>query len=96
MLLIEDCHRFFMVEMLIEIPEVRELRGEGAVKALSSVIAELKAQKEKKLTDPQAEALLKIAKGMISSIQEEEKTKPKRKAKWSLFSRKNDQGPPKS
>jgi len=36
--------------MAIEIPEVPELRGESAVKALSDVVTELKAQKGRQLT----------------------------------------------
>jgi len=81
--------------MAIEIPEVPELRGESAVKALSDVVTELKAQKGRQLTAQQAEALIKIAEGMISSIQvEKEKGKPEKKARWSLLSRSKTRGTP--
>ena len=74
--------------MMIEIPEVPKIRGESAVKALSDAIAELEDQKGKQLTTKQTKAMIRIAKGMISSIQAEKKlVRPERKTKWSLFSR---------
>jgi HD-GYP domain-containing protein (c-di-GMP phosphodiesterase class II) len=73
--------------MPIEIPEISELRGEKAIKALSDAITELEEQNGNQLTDKQTEALIKIAKGMISSIQvEKEKPKPKKRT-WRPFMR---------
>lgn len=57
--------------MPIEIPEFPRLRGEKAIKALHGFIAELEEQNEKGLADKQTKALMKIAKGLISSIQAE-------------------------
>jgi len=55
--------------MTIQIPEFPILRGEKAVKALRDFIAELEEQRGKELADKQTKALIKIAKGLISSIQ---------------------------
>lgn len=59
------------MEMPIEIPEFPRLRGKKAVKALHDFIAELEEQNGKELADKQTTALIKIAKGLISSIQAE-------------------------
>ena len=58
-----------MIEMPIEIPEFPRLRGEKAIKALYDFIAELEKQSGNELTDKQTKALIKITKGLISSIQ---------------------------
>ena len=72
--------------MTIEIPEIPELRGEKAIKVLYDAIAELEEQRGNQLTDKQARALIKIAKGMISSIQKEkERAKPKKRISWLPF-----------
>ena len=55
--------------MPIEIPEFPKLRGKNAIKALHGLIAELEEQRGKELTDKQTKALIKAAKGLISSIQ---------------------------
>lgn len=55
--------------MLIEIPEFSILRGEKAVKALYALIDELEEKRGKELTEKQVRALVKIARGMIFSIQ---------------------------
>lgn len=74
--------------MSIEIPEIPELRGEKAIKVLYDAIAELGEQRGNHLTDKQARALIKIAKGMISSIQvERERAKPKKRTRWLPFSK---------
>jgi hypothetical protein len=57
------------MKMPIEIPEFPILRGEKAIKALHDLIADLEEQRGKELTDTQTNALIKIAKAMISSIQ---------------------------
>ena len=75
-------------EMMIEIPEIPELRGEKAVKTLYDAIAELEEQKGDQLTEKRARALIKIAKGMISSLQvERERAKPKKRISWLPFSK---------
>lgn len=55
----------------LEIPEFPVLRGEKAVKALYDFIGELEGQRSEKLTERQTDALIKFAKGLISSIEEE-------------------------
>ena len=57
--------------MSIEVPEFPRLRGEKAIKALHDFIAELEEQDGKELADKQTTALIKIAKGLVSSIQAE-------------------------
>jgi len=75
-------------EMTIEIPEIPELRGQKAIRALYNAITELEEQRGDQLTDKQARALIKIAKGMISSIQvERERAKPKKRISWLPFSK---------
>lgn len=72
--------------MMIEIPEIPELRDEKAIRALYNAIAELEEQKGDQLTDKQARAVIRIAKGMISSIQlERESAKPKKRISWLPF-----------
>jgi len=55
----------------IEIPEFEILRGEKAIEALNVFINELEGQRDKELTDKQTNALIKMAKGLISSIETE-------------------------
>jgi len=55
----------------IEIPEFEILRGEKAIEALYVFINELEEQRGKELTDKQTNALIKMAKGLISSIETE-------------------------
>jgi hypothetical protein len=57
----------------IEIPEFEILRGEKAIDALYVFINELEEQRDKELTDKQTNALIKLANGLISSIE----TKPR-------------------
>jgi hypothetical protein len=60
-----------MQMQFIEIPEFPILRGEEAVKALNEFIIELKEQRGKELTAKQTKALIKLAKGLIHSIETE-------------------------
>jgi hypothetical protein len=55
----------------IEIPEFEILRGEKAIEALYVFINELDGQRDKELTDKQTNALIKLANGLISSIEAE-------------------------
>lgn len=55
----------------IEIPEFPILRGEKALKALYDFIDELEKQEDKELTEKQTTALIKLAKGLISTIETE-------------------------
>jgi len=55
----------------IEVPEFPRLRGEKAIEALYDFVNELEEQRGKELTDKQAAALIKFAKGLILSIEEE-------------------------
>jgi hypothetical protein len=56
---------------LIEIPEFPILRGEKAKKVLYDFINELEEQRGKELTEKQTAALIKFARGLISSIEAE-------------------------
>ena len=60
-----------MEMQFIEIPEFEILRGEKAIEALYVFINELEGQRGKELTDKQTNALIKMAKGLISSIETE-------------------------
>jgi len=55
----------------IEIPEFEILRGEKAIEVLYVFINELEGQRGKELTDKQTNALIKLAEGLISSIETE-------------------------
>ena len=55
----------------IETPEFPRLCGEEAIEALCCHILELEEQRGKELTDKQTTALIKLAKGLISSIEAE-------------------------
>ena len=63
-----------MEMQFIEIPEFPRLRGEKAIKALYDFINELEEQRGKELTDNQTTALIKLAKGLISSIEAEKRS----------------------
>jgi hypothetical protein len=60
-----------MEMQFIEIPEFEILRGEKAIEALNVFINELEGQRGKELTDKQTDALIRMAKGLISSIETE-------------------------
>ncbi len=55
----------------IEIPEFPRLRGEKAIRALYDFINELEGQRGNELTEKQTAALIKLAKGLILSIETE-------------------------
>jgi len=55
----------------IEIPEFAILRGEEAIEALHGFIDELDEQRGQALTDKQTDALIRLARGLISSIETE-------------------------
>ena len=55
----------------IDIPEFPRLRGEKAVKALYDLVDELEEHRGEELTDKQTTALIKFARGLISSIEAE-------------------------
>ena len=55
----------------IEIPEFPRLRGQKAVEALYDFMDELEEQRGEELTDKQTTALIKFARGLISSIEVE-------------------------
>lgn len=68
----KNYHSFIVVEMQpIEIPKFRRLRGKKAIKALHDFINELEEQRGEELTEKQAAALIKFARGLISSIEAE-------------------------
>lgn len=56
---------------LLEIPEFPVLRGKKAIQALHDYINELEEQRGKELTEKQTTALIKLTKGLISSIEAE-------------------------
>lgn len=56
---------------LIEIPKFAILRGEKAIETLYGFIDELEEQTGQTLTDKQTDALIKLARGLISSIETE-------------------------
>ena len=55
----------------VEIPEFPRLRGQKAVEALRDFVDELEEQRGEELTDKQTTALIKFARGLISSIEVE-------------------------
>jgi Fic family protein len=61
-----------VIEMqLIDIPESPRLRGEKAIEALFDLVDELEEHRGEELTDKQTTALIKFARGLISSIESE-------------------------
>ncbi len=59
----------------IEIPEIPKIHGKKAIQALNEFISELKEQKNKELTRKQKAAMIKLARGLISSIEAEMQAK---------------------
>lgn len=55
----------------IKIPQIPVLRGEKAIEALHDFINELEEQRGKELTEKQADAMVKLATGLISTIETE-------------------------
>ena len=55
----------------VEIPEFPRLCGQKAVEALCDFVDELEEQRGEELTDKQTTALIKFARGLISSIEVE-------------------------
>jgi len=64
---------------LLEIPEFPGLRGKEAIQALHDFINELEEQRGKELTEKQTTALIKLTKGLISSIEAEVQSNTSRK-----------------
>jgi|GEM_PF-4454270 len=63
-----------------EMPELSVLRGEDAVAALQEYIDELEENRDEDLTESQTKALIRLAKGLISTIEAEPHVcEPKRK-----------------
>lgn len=54
-----------------EKPEVHVLRGEDAIRVLDEYIGQMRENPPKELTERQAKAMIKLAKGLISVIDEE-------------------------
>lgn len=52
-----------------EMPELSVLRGEDAVSALQEYIDELEKNGDENLTESQTKALIRLAKGLISTIE---------------------------
>lgn len=59
----------------IEIPEFPRLRGEKAIEALYDFVSELEGQRGEELTEKQITTLIKFAKGLISSIEAEKRSR---------------------
>ena len=55
----------------IDIPESPTLHGQDAIKALYDLVDELEEHRGEELTDKQTTALIKFARGLISSIEAE-------------------------
>ncbi len=60
----------------LRIPDFPTLHGEEAIKALGDFIGELKEQRGKELSEKQAAAMIKLAEGLISTIEKETQSKP--------------------
>lgn len=60
----------------IEVPEFAVLRGEEAIEVLYGFIGELEEQRGQTLTDKQTDALIKLARGLIFSIEIEMLSNP--------------------
>lgn len=63
----------------IEIPETVKIGGKEAIQSLNEYIIELEQQKSKELTKKQKSAMIKFARGLISSIEYEMQHKTARK-----------------
>ena len=68
--------------MPIKVPKFPVFRGKKAIRVLRNITNELEEHRSEELTVKQAAALIKIAKGLISSIELEMKEKPRRKIKF--------------
>ena len=55
----------------LEIPEFPVLRGEKTIKTLHDFINEFEEQMGRELTEKQVAALIKLANGLISSVEKE-------------------------
>lgn len=58
----------------IMMPKFMKLRGERAIEALHDFMNEFEEQRGKELTEKQATALIKLAKGLISLIEAEKQS----------------------
>jgi len=68
----KNYHSVLVMEMQpVEIPKFPTLHGEKAIKILYDFINELETQRGEELTEKQTTTLIKIAKGVISSIETE-------------------------
>lgn len=63
----------------IEIPETVKIGGKEAIQSLNEYINELQQQKSNELTKKQKSAMIKFARGLISSIEYEMQHKAARK-----------------
>ncbi len=70
-----------------EIPELPVFRGEKAIMFLRDFANEVEEQRSEELTKKQAAALIKIAKGLISSIEAEVFTKEKPRRRFKFLNR---------
>jgi len=68
----------------IKIPKLPIWHGEEAIEALHENIKEFEQQRGKELTDKQADAMIKLAKGLISSIEAEVAVSKSRKSAQGL------------
>jgi len=60
----------------LRIPNFPTLHGEEAIKALCDFIGELEEQRGRELSEKQTAAMIKLAKGLISTIEKETQSKP--------------------
>ena len=70
-----------------KIPELPVFRGEKAIMFIRGFIKELEEQRSEELTEKQAATLIKIAKGLISSIEAEVCTKEKLRRRFKFLNR---------
>jgi hypothetical protein len=68
----------------IMVPKFPQLKGKDAIVALNNFINELES-KEKELSENQTLTLRKVAKFMISYIEEEESRKPRKESGFAKF-----------
>lgn len=59
-----------------ERPEIRVLKGEEAKRVLAEYIEELETSKPEELTEEQTKTMIKLAKGLVSAIENEKTTPP--------------------
>lgn len=70
-LVIKSKHDQNRMKLELQIPESPVLHGEKALKALNEFVNEIKERKGEEFTDKQTAALLKLAEGLIESIETE-------------------------